>query len=96
MVVVSILHFVLDLPDIHSLKEKRQVVQSVKQRVQHKFKISVAEVDLQDSLRYAQIAAAVVSNSRQFGETVMQKVLAFTEEMAPGRIRDAGIFSEAY
>jgi uncharacterized protein YlxP (DUF503 family) len=94
--VVSILHFVLDLPDISSLKEKRQVVQSVKQKVQHRFKISVAEVDLQDSLRYARIAAAVVSNSRQFGETVMHKVLAYAEQMVPGRIRDAGIFSEHY
>jgi uncharacterized protein len=95
-VVVSILHFVLDLPDITSIKEKRQIVQSVKHKVQHKFKISVAEVDLQDSLRYSQIAAAVVSNSRQFGETVMQKVLAFAEREVPGRIRDAGIFSEHY
>jgi uncharacterized protein YlxP (DUF503 family) len=95
-VVVSILHFVLDLPDITSLKEKRQIVQSVKHKVQHKFKISVAEVDLQNSLRYAQIAAAVVSNSRQFGETVMQKVLAYAEGLAPGRIQDAGIFSEHY
>jgi uncharacterized protein YlxP (DUF503 family) len=94
--VVSILHFVLDLPDIISIKEKRQVVQSVKQKIQHRFKISVAEVDLQDSLRHAQIAAAVVSNSRQFGETVMQKVLAFAEQTVPGRIRDAGIFSEHY
>jgi uncharacterized protein YlxP (DUF503 family) len=74
--VVSILHFVLDLPDVTSLKEKRQVVQSVK--------------------RYSQIAAAVVSNSRRFGETVMQKVLAFAEREVPGRIRDAGIFSEHY
>ena len=94
--VVSILHFVLDLPDITSIKEKRQVVQSVKQKIQRKFKLSVAEVDLQDSLRYSQIAAAVISNSRQFGETVMQKVLAYAEAQVPGRIRDAGIFSEHY
>ncbi len=94
--VVSILHFVLDLPDTTSIKDKRQVVQSVKHKIQHKFKISVAEVDLQDSLRYAQIAAAVVSNSRQFGEMVMQKVLAYAERLVPGRIQDAGIFSEHY
>jgi len=95
-VVVSILHFVLDLPDTTSLKDKRQVVQSVKHKVQHRFKISVAEVDLQDSLRYAQLAAVTVSNSREFGEKVMQKVLAFAEREVPGRIRDAGIFSEHY
>jgi uncharacterized protein YlxP (DUF503 family) len=95
-VVISVLHFVLDLPDISSIKEKRQVVLSVKSRLQHKFKISVAEVDLQDSLRYSQLAAAVVSNSRQFGESVLHKALAFAERLVPGRIRDTGIFSEHY
>ena len=94
--VISVLHFVLDLPDITSIKEKRQVVQSLKMKIQNKFKISVAEVDLLDSLRYAQMAAAVVSNSRQFGESVMHKVLAFSERMVPGRIQDTGIFSEHY
>ena len=94
--VISVLHFVLDLPDISSLKEKRQIVLSVKSRLQHKFKISVAEVDLLDSLRYAQLAAAVVSNSRQFGESVLHKVLAFSERAVPGRIQDTGIFSEHY
>lgn len=94
--VISVLHFILDLPDITSLKEKRQVVLSVKNRLQHRFKISVAEVDLQDSLRFSQLAAAIVSNSKQFGESVMHKVLAFAEAQVPGRIRDTGIFSEHY
>jgi uncharacterized protein YlxP (DUF503 family) len=95
-VVISILHFILDLPDVGTIKEKRQIVQSIKHKLQHRFKISVAEVDLQDSLRFSQIGAAVVSNSKQFGESVLQKVLAFAERQVPGRIRDAGVFSEHY
>jgi hypothetical protein len=95
-VVVSILHFVLDLPDIGSIKEKRQVVLSVKSRLQNKFKMSVAEVDLQNSWRFAEIGAAVVSNSRQYGESVLHKALLFAENFAPGRIRDTSIFSEHY
>jgi uncharacterized protein YlxP (DUF503 family) len=95
-VVVSILHFVVDLPDIGSIKEKRQIVQSVKNRLQNKFKISVAEVDLQDSRRFAEIGAAVISNSRQYGESVLHKALQFAENFVPGRIRDTSIFSEIY
>jgi uncharacterized protein YlxP (DUF503 family) len=95
-VVVSILHFVLDLPDIGSLKEKRQIVLSVKNRLQNKFKISVAEVDQQDSWRFAEIGAAVLSNSKQYGESVLHKALQFAENFVPGRIRDATIFSEVY
>lgn len=94
--VVSILHFVLDLPDIGSIKEKRQIVQSVKNRLQNKFKISVAEVDLQDSWRFAEIGAAVISNSKQYGESVLHKALRFAENFVPGRIRDTSIFSEFY
>ncbi|MBN2553630.1 MAG: DUF503 domain-containing protein [Spirochaetales bacterium] len=94
--VVSILHFVVDLPDIGSIKEKRQIVQSIKGRLQNKFKISVAEVDLQDSWRFAEIGVAVVSNSKQYGESILHKALHFAENFVPGRIRDTAIFSEIY
>ncbi len=94
--VVSVLHFVLDLPDIASIKEKRQIVTSLKRRLQNKFKISVAEVDLQDSWRYSQIGAVIISNSKKFGESVMHKALRFAEDFAPGRIQDTRIFSEHY
>ncbi len=94
--VVSILHFILDLPDIGSIKEKRQIVQSVKSRLQNKFKISVAEIALQDSWRFAEIGAAVISNSKQYGESVLHKALQFAENFVPGRIRDTSIFSEFY
>ncbi len=94
--VISVLHFILDLPDVGTIKEKRQIVQSVKNKLQNRFKISVAEVDLLDSLRYSQIGAAVVSNSKSFGESVLHKALAYAEAQAPGRIRDTGIFSEHY
>lgn len=94
--VVSILRFNIDLPDIGSIKEKRQIVRSLKDRVQRKFKLSIAEIDFQDSLRFAQIGAVLVSNSRQYGESVLQKLLHFAEDMVPGRIRDADVFSEFY
>ncbi len=56
----------------------------------------MAEVDLQDSLRYAQIGAALVSNSRTFGESVMHKASAFVENNCEGVLQDAEIFSETY
>ncbi len=94
--VVSIIHFLIELPGIDSLKGKRQIVQSLKQKLQHRFKLSVAEVGLQDSLRFAEIAAAVVSNSKSHGESVLHKALDFAENLAPGRLRDTEIFSEHY
>ena len=96
MLVVSILHLALDLDYVDSLKEKRSVVKSLKDRIQQRFKISVAEVDNHDSLARASIAAAVVSNSRSHGETVLAKVLHFAEENADARVADVSIFSECY
>ena len=47
-------------------------------------------------LMLATIGAAIVSNSRTFGETVLQKALAFVEDQAPGRVAAVQIGSEHY
>ena len=94
--VVSMLQFIIQLPESYSIKEKRRVVQSLKAKLYHRFKLSVSEVDLQDSLAYSQIGAALVSNSRQFGESVLQKAIAFVENEGEGRLQDVSIFSEIY
>ncbi len=86
----------IELPPLESIKEKRRIVSSLKDKLYRKFRLSVAEVDLLDSLRYAQIGAALVSNSKQFGESVMQKALALVENNAEGRLESAEIFTETY
>jgi uncharacterized protein YlxP (DUF503 family) len=96
MLVVSILQLAMELDYVSSLKDKRSVVKSLKDRMQRRFHISVAEVDDNDSLGHATIAAAVLSNSRSHGEAVLAKVLRFAEENADARIADVAIFSEVY
>jgi hypothetical protein len=95
-VVVSMLQFRLELPPLSSLKEKRRIVSSIKEKLRVRFRLSVAEVDLQDSLAVAQIGAAYVSNSKQLGETVLNKALRFVDSNADGRLGEAEIFSEVY
>jgi len=94
--VVSMIQLRIELPPLESIKEKRRIVSSLKEKLAQKFRLSVAEVDLLDSLRYAQIGAALVSNSRTFGESVMHKALAMVERTVEGRLEDAEIFSETY
>ena len=90
------IQFRIELPPIASIKEKRRIVSSLKEKLYQKFRLSVAEVDLLDSLHYAHIGAAIVSNSKRFGESVMQKALALVENNAEGRVESAEIFSEMY
>jgi uncharacterized protein YlxP (DUF503 family) len=93
---VSMIQFRFELVGIRSIKDKRRIVSSLKEKLYKKFRLSVAEVDLQDSLEYAQIGAAVVSNSRRHGEAVLNKALAFVEAEVSGRLLDMEIFSENY
>jgi len=94
--VVSMLQVVIELPDATSLKDKRRVVLAIKERLRLKFRVSCAEVDLLDSIRFAHLGAAIVSNSREFGESVMQKALALVEDGFALRVHDAQIHSEQY
>jgi hypothetical protein len=96
LMVVSMLVLVVEIPESTSLKDKRSVVSSVKRRLRTKFRFSCAEVDLLDSLTFAEIGAALVSNSREFGESVMHKALAFVEGEFGLRVHDAQIHSEVY
>ena len=94
--VVSMIQLIIEIPGIVSIKEKRRIVLSVKDKLRVKFKLSVAEVDLQESLSFTQIGAAYVSNSKEFGEKVLNKALFFIEETFPVRIQDVQIYSELY
>ncbi|MFP3959459.1 MAG: DUF503 domain-containing protein [Spirochaetaceae bacterium] len=94
--VVSMIQVILELPDVTSIKEKRRIVKSLRERLISRYRITAAEVDLHESLAFSQIGGAVVSNSRRYGESVMNKVLRFIEDNAPGRVQDAKIISEMY
>ena len=94
--VVSMIKMIFEIPDIGSIKEKRRIVSSVKDKMQRRFHLSAAEVDLQDSLCFAQIGGAIVSNSRVFGESVLRKAFAMIEQEVPVRIQDMSIHSEEF
>jgi uncharacterized protein YlxP (DUF503 family) len=90
------MQLVFELPDAESIKDKRRIIRSVKDRLVRRFRISAAEVDLQDSLSFGQIGGALVSNSRDFGETVLQKAFKMIEDEMPIRIHDMKIYSEEF
>jgi uncharacterized protein YlxP (DUF503 family) len=52
----------LFLRESRSLKDKRQVVQSIKDRMRHSFNVSVAEVEAHDHRQLAVLGFAMVSN----------------------------------
>ena len=60
--------------DSHSLKDKRHVVKSLKDRLRSRFNVAVAEIDGQDTWQWSVIAAVTVSPSRGYCEQTLQLV----------------------
>jgi len=71
----------LRLADSHSLKEKRRVVKSIKDRVRNKFNVSIAEVEALDNWQWAVIGVACVSNDSGFANGVLSNVVSFIDDM---------------
>ncbi|UCE60389.1 MAG: DUF503 domain-containing protein [Phycisphaerales bacterium] len=59
--IVGVLRVDLAVFDARTLKDKRRVIQSVKQRLRNAFNVSVAEVDFGDSPKRCRLAIAMVS-----------------------------------
>ena len=85
MAAIGVLTLELRIESSHSLKEKRHVVQSLKERLRHKFNVSVAEIAHQDLWQRATIAVVTVSSGRENAE----KVLLGVEEEAAGLVGPA-------
>jgi uncharacterized protein YlxP (DUF503 family) len=81
---VGVLRLSLSIPGARSLKDKRSVVRSFKERAQSRLHVSVAEVGALDDPRRATFGVAVVSGS----STVCDQVLASVASMA-GTLPDA-------
>jgi uncharacterized protein YlxP (DUF503 family) len=73
--VVGVSRIELHLPNGASLKGKRQVVKSLKDRIKHRFNVSIAEVDDQDLWQKTVLAVACVGNAHSHVQQIMDQVI---------------------
>lgn len=78
----------LHLPDVGSLKGKRHVLKGLKEKLRHRFEISVAEVDHQDLWQRATLALACVSGDSRHANEVISKAVDFIEDNLDGYVTD--------
>jgi uncharacterized protein YlxP (DUF503 family) len=76
---VAALRVELEITNGRTLKDKRQVVRSLLDRIRGRFNVSAAEVGQNDSVRYATLAAVGVANERAFLDGMMAKVADLIE-----------------
>ena len=72
---LGLLQMDLSLPGVRSLKEKRRILLSLKDRIRDKFNASVSEVDMNDVHKRAVLAVASVANDSAYINGLLDKVL---------------------
>jgi uncharacterized protein YlxP (DUF503 family) len=71
---VALLTIELRIEGAHSLKDKRQVLRSLKDRLRNTFNVSVAELDQTDLWQRATIGVVSISSSRDYLDGLMKNV----------------------
>lgn len=84
--VIGLATWELHLPGCGSLKEKRSVLKSLKDRLHRQYNVSVAETAYHDVLQRAEIAACVVATERRHADAVLASADRLVELEAEARI----------
>ena len=79
---VALLTLQLRIEHAQSLKDRRQLVRSLKVKLRHGFNVSVAELDEAVTWQSAILGVAAVSGSRSYLSGQMQQVEAAVDRMA--------------
>ena len=85
---VGIVRIELHIPAAGSLKDKRAVVRSLKDRIRHRVHASVAEVDHQELWQRAAIGVAIVSGESSQVAEMMQSVRNIVESVHAAQVLD--------
>jgi uncharacterized protein len=87
--VVGLVVWDLHVPGCASLKEKRQVVQGLRDRLHARFNVSAAETGKQELLQRAEMAVCVVSADRHHAQSVLSSADRLVEQEGRARIIDS-------
>jgi uncharacterized protein YlxP (DUF503 family) len=86
MPAIGVLTLDIYVENSHSLKEKRHVIKSLKDRLRERFNVAVAEIDGLDSWQSTVVAAVTVSSDRIRAEQVLQAVEAHAATLLGGTL----------
>ena len=81
---IGLLTLELHFPGARSLKDKRQALRSLEQRIRNRFNVSIAEVEHQDLWQRARLAVVAVNTDHTHLESTLSSVAG-----EAGNARDA-------
>ncbi len=88
---IGLLQIYLRLPGIQSLKGKRQIIKSLKDRIRQQANVSIAEIGLLDAWQESEMAVVTLSNDPARVHQVLESVLKMVETTPEVLITDQKI-----
>lgn len=88
---IGVLSFEIRLPEARSLKDKRQVVRSLKERLRSRHNVAVGETDDHAQVwQRAEIVVVSVASRRDPLERLFESIVAEAESWIPGYLIETG------
>jgi uncharacterized protein YlxP (DUF503 family) len=85
---VGVLQLELSIADAMSLKDKRRVILSLKDRIAHGHNVSIAEVGALDEHRRSILGVAMVSNDARYVAGALSKLVDFVRAVPQVSLMD--------
>lgn len=80
--IVGILTLQLYIADSTSLKQKRMVLHSFKERLRNSFNVAVTQVGDEDKWQKSTLAVVGVERNRRLADSLLSRVINFANEFA--------------
>lgn len=87
-VIIGLLTLDIYVPYCNSLKEKRIVVKSLKDKIRKKYNVSISEIDFHDKWQRVRLGIAQVGNDYNFIEKNMNAIFTMIESNGKAEIVD--------
>jgi uncharacterized protein YlxP (DUF503 family) len=84
--VIGLLALEIFLPYSQSLKDKRKVLNAIRDRVRSRFNAAFAELDYQDKWQRARIGIVTLNSQKAFVDQALRRVCRDVEENIEGEI----------
>ena len=78
---IGVLQLEISITDAMSLKDKRRVVKSIKDRIAHAHNVSIAEVGALDEHRRSILGVAMVAKDAKYVQGALSKLVDFVRSV---------------
>lgn len=80
--VIGFLNIRLVMRSASTLKDKRRIIKSLKDRVKNSFNVSIAEIGSLDHCQYSKLGIAMVGNDNRYVNSVLSNVINVIRSVA--------------